>query len=167
MGEVRSEILRERVPEAYARACGLIGSEAAGDLERRLTLYAIDQCWADHLAAVAEVKESIHLVAVGGLSPIQEFGKSVVQSFEPFFDSVADQVVDRFTALRITVDGVDLDAAGLRGPSSTWTYLVEYKDPLAAILISLSHIGFAVGAAATGPLLLLWALMRRLWRRRG
>ena len=169
MGEVRSEILRAQVPGAYARACGLIGSEAAADLERRITLYAIDQCWADHLAAVAEVKEGIHLVAVGGLSPIQEFGKSVVRSFDDFFDSVADQVVDRFAALRITADGVDLDAAGLRGPSSTWTYLVEeeaYKDPLAAILISQSNIGFAVGAAATGPLLLLWALMRRFGRRR-
>ncbi len=167
MGDDPSELLRERAPAAYERAVGLIGGEAMADLERRLVLCSIDQCWADHLAAVAEVKEGIHLAVVGGLSPLNEFHKSVVQSFEPFFDSVADRVVDKFMALRITADGVDLDAAGLRGPSSTWTYLVEeeaYHDPLAAILTSQSHIGFAVGAAATGPLLLLWALVRRLRR---
>jgi len=169
-GDGRSESLRERVPESYERACKLIGSEAMADLERRLTLYAIDQCWADHLAAVAEVKEGIHLVAVGGLSPIREFHKSVVQSFGHFFDSIVDRVVDKFMTLRITADGVDPDTAGLRGPSSTWTYLVEeeaYKDPLAALLISQSNIGFAIGAASTGPLLLLWALVRRFQGRRG
>ena len=109
-------------------------------------------------------------MAVGGLSPIREFHKSVVQSFDHFFDSVVDQAVDKFMALRITADGVDPDTPGLQGPSSTWTYLVEeeaYKDPLAALLISQSNIGFAVGAASTGPLLLLWALVRRFQGRRG
>jgi preprotein translocase subunit SecA len=167
-GDERWQVLGERVPAAYERAVGLIGGATTADLERRLALYAIDQCWADHLATIAEVKEGIHLARVGGLSPLNEFHKSVVQSFELFFDSMADRVVDKFMALCITADGVDLDAAGLRGPCSTWTYLVEeeaYHDPLAAILISQSHIGFAAGAASTGPLLLLWALVRRFWRR--
>jgi preprotein translocase subunit SecA len=168
-GMERLGILRERVPEAYERAVRLLGPEAAADLERRLTLAAIDECWADHLAAVAEVREGIHLVAVGGLLPLEEFQKSVVRAFERMGDAVRDRLVQRFSALEITAEGVDLDAARLRGPSSTWTYLeadVAFEDRLAVALISQRNIGFAAGAAASGPLLLLWALVSRFLKRR-
>ena len=64
-------------------------------------------------------------------------------------------------------DGVDLDAASLRGPASTWTYLEEdvFKDPIAAALLSQRNIGFAVSAAMVGPLLMLWALVQRFQKR--
>jgi preprotein translocase subunit SecA len=177
VGDERSEVLHKRVPEFYESVCDLIGSEATADLERRFKLHAIDQCWADHLAAAAEIRDGIHLVAVGGLSPLEEFQKRVVQSFEHTCGyspqerriSVEDRLVESFTALDITADGVDLDATGLRGPSSTWTYLVQedvFEDPIAAALISQRNIGFAVGAALTGPLLMLWALLRRFQKQR-
>jgi preprotein translocase subunit SecA len=168
MGEERSDILRKRVPDLYERVCSLIGSEGAVDLERRLKLYAIDQCWADHLAAVAEIRDGIHLVAIGGRSPLEEFQKSVAQSFEQIYHSVDDRIAERFAALQITADGINLEAAGLRGPASTWTYLVQedvFSDPIAAALVSQRHIGFAVYAALTGPLLMLWMLRRRFQKR--
>jgi len=168
MGEERSESLHKRVPELYERVCGLIGGEAAVDLERRLKLYAIDQCWADHLAMVAEIRDGIHLAAIGGLSPLEEFQKRVAQSFERTHRSVEDRVIERFTALQVTADGIDLGAVGLRGPASTWTYLVQddtLKDPIAAALVGQRHIGFAVNAALAGPFLILWMLVRRFQKR--
>ena len=66
-------------------------------------------------------------------------------------------------------DSVDLAQMGLRGPSSTWTYLVNddpFTDRLAATLMSRRHIGFAAYAGCSAPLLLLWMLSRR-WQRRG
>lgn len=168
-GEMDVEVLQERIPEACQRACTLISREAVADIEKRLTLYAMDQCWADHLAVVAEIRDGIHLVAVGGLSPLDEFQKSVLQSFEHTRDAVEDRIVEEFEALHITEDGVDLDTARLRGPSSTRTYLVEedvFEDRIAAALGSRGNIGFAAMAAFTGPLLMLWALMRRFQRRR-
>ena len=136
MREVRSEVLLKRVPEDYKRVCGLIGEEGAVELERLLMLQAIDHCWADHLATVDDIRDGIHLVAVGGLSPLEEFQKSVVRSFDRFFDSVDDWVIEKFAALPVTPAGIDLEATGLQGPSSTWTYLVEdmFKDPIAAML---------------------------------
>ena len=168
MGEERSEILCKRVPELYERVCSLIGSEGAVDLERRLKLYAIDQCWADHLTTVAEIRDEIHLVAIGGLSPLEEFQKRVAQSFEQIRHSAEDRIVDLFMTLQVTVDGINLEAMGLRGPASTWTHLVQedvFSDPIAAALVSQRHIGFAVTAALTSPLLLLWLLRRRFQKR--
>jgi len=117
---------------------------------------------------VAEIRDGIHLAAIGGLSPLEEFQKRVAQSFERTHHSVEDRVIERFTALQVTADGIDLGAVGLRGPASTWTYLVQddaLKDPIAAALVGQRHIGFAVNAALAGPFLILWMLVRRFQKR--
>jgi preprotein translocase subunit SecA len=169
MGTDPPGLLQERAPDAYERARRALGETTLQDLERRLTLQAIDECWAEHLATVAEIREGIHLAEVGGLSPLEEFQKGAAASFLRARDSVDGWVVERFSPLEITPDGVDLEGMGLRGPSSTWTYLVNddaFSDRMAAMLLSRRNIGFAANAALTGPLLLVWALSRRL-RRRG
>ena len=136
MREVRPEVLLKRVPEGYEKLCSLIGEESAVELERLLMLQATDHCWADHLAAVDDIQDGIHLAAVGGLSPLEEFQKAVAQSFEDFFTAVDDWVIEKFAALPFTATGLDLAAAGLQGHSSTWTYLVAdmVRDPIVAML---------------------------------
>jgi preprotein translocase subunit SecA len=161
-------VLQERVPAARESARRALGEAALQDLERRLTLHAIDECWSEHLATVTEIRDGIHLAEVGGLSPLVEFQKRAVESFDHALNAIDARVVERFTALEITSQGMDLDEMKLRGPSSTWTYLVSdhaFTDRLAAALVSRGNVGFAVGAALTGPLLMLWALSRRLQRR--
>jgi preprotein translocase subunit SecA len=168
MGTVPPSVLQERVPGAREKARRVLGEAALGDLERRLMLHAIDECWSEHLATVTEIRESIHLVELGGLSPIEEFQKGAAESFICAVSSIDARVVDRFTSLEITSDGVDVEEMRLRGPASTWTYLVDdeaFTDRLAATLVSRGNIGFQAGAALTGPLLMLWALSRRLGRR--
>ncbi|MFQ5596162.1 MAG: accessory Sec system translocase SecA2, partial [Anaerolineae bacterium] len=148
----------------------VLGEAALQDLERRLMLRSIDECWSEHLATVTEVREYIHLVGVGGLDPLEEFCKQAAQSFDHTLNAIDDWVVARFASLDFISDGVDLDTLGLHGPSSTWTYLVDdhaSTDRLAATLASRRNIGFAAGAASTGPLLMLWALsgyLRRIRR---
>ena len=36
-----------------------------------------------------------------------------------------DRAADTFDHAEITTDGVDLEAAGIEGPSATWTYLIN------------------------------------------
>ena len=67
----------------------------------------------------------------------------------------------------ITENGIDLEREGLRGPSSTWTYLVN-DDPFRQQLgIQLAgSTGFAAAAALyAGPILILWGLYNRYRRR--
>jgi preprotein translocase subunit SecA len=162
-------VLQARVPSAYAHACQVLGKEALQDLERRLTLHAVDACWSEHLATVTEIRDGIHLAELGGLSPFDEFLKQAVASFDHALEGIDERVVERFAALEITSAGVDLDEMGLRGPSSTWTCLISdhaFGDQLATALMSGRNIGFAAQAAFAWPLLMLWALSRR-WQRRG
>jgi preprotein translocase subunit SecA len=168
-GTAPSTVLGERAPEARERARRALGEAALLDLERRLTLHAIDACWSEHLATVTEIRDGIHLAEVGGLDPLEEFHKGASASFDQTLKAVDARVVDVFRALEISSDGVDLALMGLRGPSSTWTYLVNddpFTDRLAATLMSRRHIGFAAYAGCSAPLLLLWMLSRR-WQGRG
>ena len=61
--------------------------------------------------------------------------------------------MESFTALDITPGGVGLEGLRLRGPSSTWTYLINddpFTDGLAATMMSGRNIGFAASAALIG-----------------
>jgi preprotein translocase subunit SecA len=168
LGTVRVKVIQERAAEARERACHRIGEPDLRDIERRLMLESIDHCWSQHLELVTDIREGIHLAEVGGLDPLIEFQKEASLSFEQVFKAIDDRVVANFNSLKITSDGIDLARMGLRGPSSTWTYLVSddaMRDRLAATLVSQRHIGFAAGAALTWPLLILWPLIRRFDRR--
>lgn len=168
MGTVRPVVFQERVPEARESAYRALGEAGMQDLEKRLALQAIDEYWSEHLATVAEIREGIHLAEVGGLSPLEEFQKGAAGSFMHALDAIDARMVERFLSLEITPAGVDMERMGLRGPSSTWTYLVSddaFSDRMAATLLSRRNVGFAANAALAAPLLMLWVLSRR-WGRR-
>jgi len=166
-GTSMPSLLQERLPAARQRLKQLLEDEVLLDLERRVMLQAIDECWSQHLATVTEIRDGIHLAEVGGLDPYREFLKLAAESFDQTLDAIDEWVIEKFASLEISSDGVNFEKMGLHGPSSTWTYLINdqtFTDRLAASLVGGRNIGFAAGAAMTGPLLLLWALSRRFGR---
>jgi preprotein translocase subunit SecA len=70
----------------------------------------------------------------------------------------------------VTADGIDLEQVGLRGPSSTWTYLVNddpLRGPLGSLLTGPGTAGFAAGAALyTMWILIPWGIYQYFRRRR-
>ena len=59
------------------------------------------------------------------LDPLTEFHKEAVTLFGRLLDQVEEQSAETFRTAVITAAGADLDAAGLKRPSATWTYLVQ------------------------------------------
>ena len=137
-------------------------------MRRRVSLVHLDRCWADHLAGLSDLRESIHLVSLGGQEPVNEFQKAATEAFEEMEAKIEQAVTQTLRELIETEGPVDLEARGLRGPSSTWTYLVtEDQFGWGVELLKGKHIGFAVGAAAYwGPLFILTLVLRRLRRRK-
>jgi preprotein translocase subunit SecA len=75
---------------------------------------------------VADLREGIHLRALGrGLGPLDEFYKELTLLFAPLLGEVATRSAASFRTVAISPDGADLDAAGLKRPTATWTYLVQ------------------------------------------
>jgi len=147
--------LEDAAPKLYSKLKSLMGENRMHEIEQRITLYAIDSCWSEHLAKIADIREGIHLTSVGGQSPIREF-----QQLEHKIDAM---ILQRFEFLPVTEKGVDLDEEGIRGPSSTWTYMItDNQFGLWVGMLQGSNIGAtAVAAAAYGPLYILLGLLQR------
>ncbi|MFQ5572061.1 MAG: accessory Sec system translocase SecA2 [Rhodothermales bacterium] len=168
MGGVELDVCVACAPERYAALRDELGQDVLQQAERAITLHHIDQCWADHLAYVAQVREGIHLVGLGGLDPLQEFHKKIAEAFQTMMPTIETRIEEAFAAVEITKDGIDLDRAGLRGPSATWTYLIndQVLTELQQMLYGYGAGAFAAGAVLmTWPLLAAWAVWR--WIRKG
>jgi preprotein translocase subunit SecA len=163
LGEAELDICVARAPERYGAICERFGKEIAQRAERSITLFHIDQCWAHHLAFIAQVREGIHLVGIAGQNPLLEFHKQIAEAFWRLQQTIEDRIVETFNTVEITDAGVDLDKAGLQRPSSTWTYLINDRamSDLRQMLFG-RGLAFAVGSVMTWPLLVAWALWRRL-----
>ena len=118
----RAAELRERVPE-----------EVLAEAARQISLAQLDQAWAEYLAQVADLREGIHLRALGhgpnpfggSLNPAQEYNREMTRLFSQFLEDVTALTGHAFQTVTITADGADLKAGGLARPSATWTYVVQ------------------------------------------
>ncbi|WP_433478026.1 accessory Sec system translocase SecA2 [Spirillospora sp. CA-142024] len=113
-------------PDRHAELTRIAGAEAVAGAARQIVLYQLDRCWAEHLAYLADLREGIHLRSLGrGLDPLTEFHREAVPAGKRLLADVRKRSVAAFEALTASEDGIDLDSAGLKRPSATWTYLVH------------------------------------------
>ena len=162
-------LIEARRRERWSELLSAHGEHLLRAVERRLTLTAIDRCWARHLDEMRLLREEIHLVALDGRTPIVEFTRTAIAAFEVLVELVNAEVLELFDGLEITADGVDWEAQRLRGPSATWTYMVNdtafAPNPLRQLA---THTGFgALAALLWSPLLFAWGAYLHWRRRRG
>ncbi|MFJ2033237.1 accessory Sec system translocase SecA2 [Streptosporangium sp. NPDC087985] len=124
-GHSAGDALAGALPERWAELTEAVGEEVLQEAARQIVLFHLDRCWADHLAFLGELREGIHLRALGRLSPIEEFNKEAKLTYERMLAEIESRSVATFETASITPDGLDLDGADLRRPTATWTYLVQ------------------------------------------
>ncbi len=170
MGEAELDVCAERLPERYSELSERFGEKIPHEAERAITLAHIDSAWVEHLALIAEIREGIHLVDLGRQNPLYEFTKQIAEAFMKLHQTIEDRIVETFSSAEITEEGISLDRAGLRGPSSTWTYLINDRalPQLQQMLSGHGSAAFAIaGVLTTWPLLIAWGIWRRMTRRKG
>jgi preprotein translocase subunit SecA len=163
-GEAEMELCAAHLPDRYAALRERFGAEALQQAERAITLHHVDSAWADHLALITEIREGIHLVGLGRQDPLHEFQKQISEAFLKLRETIEERIVETFAAAKITERGIELDQAALRGPSSTWTYLINDRalPQLQQMLYGHGNIAFAMGAVlTTWPLLVAWKVWQR------
>ncbi len=126
------EELAELAPRRYRKLVKELGLEGEAKLEnicRLIMLYHLDRGWADHLAFLADIRESIHLRALGRLNPLDEFHRMALDAFASLAADAIEAAQQTFeTSEKIeTEPGIDLSK--LARPTSTWTYMVR-DNPL-------------------------------------
>jgi preprotein translocase subunit SecA len=151
----------------WAEGVQRFGSETMARLERRALLFHLDHLWSDHLAWIQDTRDRIHLVNLGGCEPINEFLRWVTAEFYRMTGQVQEAVVKEITLILSKETPIELEIERLKGPSSTWTYLVndnQFTDYME--LLKGKNIGFGACAAFMSPLLILALIINRLRRRR-
>jgi len=101
------------------------GEEGVSLAKKQLTLYYINQHWAEYLESMEYVRDGIHLTIIGGLDPLDEYHKMAVSAFEEMKKNVDADVALGLNTFEITKNGIDMNAAGLGNASTTWTYLID------------------------------------------
>jgi preprotein translocase subunit SecA len=160
----------ERVPERRDALVAAAGEGTVDAAERAVTLACIDRAWRDHLAYCADLREGIHLVRVGGQDPLTVFTGEAIRAFSGIGEEIDDIVLSTLATIRVAGPELDLTAAEIKGPSSTWTYLVNddpFRDRIGAMLTGPGGTTIAIfSAAMMMPLLIVWGLVDTLLRRR-
>ncbi len=154
--------------ERYNQLLPTVGETMLKQVEKQLTFFYIDQCWTEHLAYIAHIKESIHLVGFGGKIPCNEFQKMAIQAFDELLQKIDESIIQTFNTAVITKDGIDAEREGLTGPSSTWTYLINdnpFGDQLRMKLIVSTSFAVMVGASPVAiPIFWIIAVIRIIKR---
>ncbi len=128
----RDEIA-ELAPERYQEVSARLGDDADEKLEkicRLIMLYHLDRAWADHLAFLADIRESIHLRALGRQNPLDEFHRMAVDAFASLAADAIEAAQQTFETAPSIEDEPGVDLSKLARPTSTWTYMV-HDNPLA------------------------------------
>ncbi len=130
-----SEELRELAPERYEELAATFVADGAGDDEaaeatmdricRSIMLYHLDRGWADHLAYLSDIRESIHLRALGNQNPLDEFHRLAVDAFSNLAADSIEASQQTFETSNVLEDEIGLDLSRLARPTSTWTYMVH------------------------------------------
>ncbi|ABK70947.1 accessory Sec system translocase SecA2 [Mycolicibacterium smegmatis] len=127
------EELKERSPERYAKLAEELGEDAEERLEkicRLIMLYHLDRGWCEHLAFLADIRESIHLRALGRQNPLDEFHRMAVDAFASLAADAIEAAQQTFETAESVADEPGVDLSKLARPTSTWTYMV-HDNPLA------------------------------------
>ena len=125
MDKVPLELLSTKASERYLTLCSRVGEKVLWKVEKQITLFYINKCWAEYLDHIADIREGLHLAVIGKQDPLYEFLKSVIEAFDELVDRIDGEIIRTFNVVEINEDGIDMDKEGLKGPSSTWTYLID------------------------------------------
>lgn len=125
LGQENPEIFADALPERYQELAPQVGETVLQRVEKYVTLHTLDTLWAEFLEEVGQIRESIYLVNLSGRTPLVEFHREVGKAFLILQQRIEEEIVETLGRVEITKAGIDLEKEGMRGPSATWTYLVN------------------------------------------
>jgi preprotein translocase subunit SecA len=122
--------LAELSPKRYKELAEELSEDRLETICRLIMLYHLDRGWADHLAYLADIRESIHLRALGRQNPLDEFHRMAVDAFASLAADAIEAAQQTFETSPAIEEEPGVDLSKLARPTSTWTYMVR-DNPLA------------------------------------
>ncbi|MCG5212754.1 accessory Sec system translocase SecA2 [Streptosporangium sp. KLBMP 9127] len=124
-GDAAADALARARPERWAELLESAGEAVLHEAARQIVLFHLDRAWTTHVAFLSDLREGIHLRVLGRMNPLDEFHREAVTAYQSLLAEIESEAVATFETAPIGPDGIDLDGAGLKRPTATWTYMVQ------------------------------------------
>ncbi|SEL32662.1 protein translocase subunit secA [Paenibacillus sp. cl141a] len=90
--EELTEYLFDRVMKKYEEREQAIGEEMVREFEKVIVLRAVDSKWMDHIDAMDQLRQGIHLRAYGGTDPLREYQFEGFEMFNAMIATIQEEV---------------------------------------------------------------------------
>jgi len=87
------EYIEGLIKAKYDEREEMIGSENMREFEKVVVLRAVDSKWMDHIDAMDQLRQGIHLRAYGGTDPLREYQFEGYEMFHEMVENVQEEVV--------------------------------------------------------------------------
>jgi preprotein translocase subunit SecA len=85
-------LLKRCVREKYEEREAELGAETMREFEKVVTLRAVDSKWMDHIDAMDQLRQGIHLRAYGGTDPLREYQFEGFEMFQQMIENIQEEV---------------------------------------------------------------------------
>ncbi|WP_282938807.1 preprotein translocase subunit SecA [Paenibacillus sp. RC67] len=87
-----AEYMKDLVMRLYEEREQTIGDVIMRELEKVIVLRAVDSKWMDHIDAMDQLRQGIHLRAYGGTDPLREYQFEGFEMFQEMIQSIQEEV---------------------------------------------------------------------------
>ena len=119
-GENECRIWEDNFPEEFAEAEKRFGNDKVKALEKEAVLAVMNEQWGEYLDLASTLKEGIHLRAIGGKDPAEEYNIEC----DEYYSAMSENVVSDMGEILLSVLENGIENVTLPKPSRTWTYLL-------------------------------------------
>lgn len=95
------ELIFGKVVEYYDQREAELGEETMREFEKVVVLRAVDSKWMDHIDAMDQLRQGIHLRAYGGTDPLREYQFEGFEMFKEMIESIQEEVAKYIMKARV------------------------------------------------------------------
>ena len=155
-------VLEKDDPEQYNELLLLVDENELRRAERLIEMYVMNACWADHLLFLDSLQDEVQMIGKVKGDPLTHYNKSLINGFENLVQNIRSTILDIFKSAVIKDGRIDLEEMGIKGPTSTRTYMVHDGTEGMNLLGALGDFA----AAFSAPLFMLSMLFEKMKKRK-
>lgn len=121
-GESEPTFWQTEDPELYEQVCERFGTKAVEKLQRDTILAVLTDCWCDYIEFTVTLRQGIHLTAIAGKSPSEEFNIACEEYFGTMEEDIRNRMMER---LMLLSEADNIEQANPQKPLSVRTYLLD------------------------------------------
>jgi preprotein translocase subunit SecA len=124
-GEDSLCVLEKTRPEKFREILAQVSENEFQHAQKEIELFAINQCWVNHLLIIESALDEVQMISQVRGDPLSTYNRKLIDAFEDMEKYIYDVILDIFDRVVIIGGHIDLNEMGVRGPSSTRTYMVN------------------------------------------